>query len=215
MRRRRLRVIDIAPSFMPCRTAISEMLSVYQYRLIKILLFSGERLSRNVSMAFVSSFWSNACPTSSLPDTRSESSSKTTGNSPPPRLSAVLCLYRLNDKLRTIYQRNVDRMLGLCGGMEFHAFKYVSFTHSSASSLLPNMLLAIEVQYLPYLSAVAGIACSFLSQYNWTIFASSISVHLTFRFTLSPIYTTFELKSHIFFQIFFYPIIPQCSTIWA
>ena len=29
-------------------------------------------------------------------------------------------------------------MLGLCGGMEFHAFKYVSFTHSSASSLLPN-----------------------------------------------------------------------------
>ena len=138
-------VIDTAPSFMPCRTAISEMLSVYQYRLIKILLFSGERLSRNVSMAFVSSFWSNACSTSSLPDTRSESSSKTTGSSPPPRLSAVLCLYRLNDKLRTIFPRNVDRMLGLCGGMEFHAFKYVSFTHSSASSL-PNMFLAIEVQ---------------------------------------------------------------------
>lgn len=90
-------------------------------------------------MAFVSSFWSNACPTSSLPDTRSESSSKTTGNSPPPRLSALLCLYRLNDKFRTIFPRNVDRMLGLCGGMEFHAFKYVSFTHSSASSLLPNM----------------------------------------------------------------------------
>ena len=54
-----------------------------------------------------------------------------------------------------------------------------------------------------------------VSQYNWTIFPSSISVHLTFKLTLSPIYTTFELKSHIFFQIFFYPIIPQCSTIWA
>src|SRR5699024_12312043 len=95
----RLRVIDTAPSFILCRTAISEMLSVYQYRLIKMLLFFGDRRFKNVSMAFVSSFWSNACSTSSLPDTRSESSSRTTGNSPLPRLSAVLCLYLLNDKI--------------------------------------------------------------------------------------------------------------------
>ena len=116
---------------------------------------------------------------------------------PPHRLPAVMYLYRLSDRFLVIFPRKTERTLGLYGGIALHAFIYVSLTHSSASSLLLSIFSAIEAQYLPYWSAVAASACSFLSQYNWTISASSIVfTSLTSISALSLIYTTFEFKSY-------------------
>ena len=60
-----------------------------------------------------------------------------------------------------IFPRNADRIVGIVGGIEFHVLKYVSLTHSSASSLLPRIFFAIEVQYFPYFFAVADNAVSY------------------------------------------------------
>ena len=37
-------------------------------------------------------------------------------------------------------QQYVDKLLGRCGGIDFHAPRYVSFTHSFASSLSCRIL---------------------------------------------------------------------------
>ena len=70
----------------------------------------------------------------------------------------------LKARFLAILPRKVESIAGLCGGIEFQAFIYVSFTHSSASSALPNMLFAMDLQYPPYLSDVTDIASGFLSQ---------------------------------------------------
>ena len=99
------------------------------------------------------------------------------GASPQPLLVAWSRLYLFNDKFLTIFPTNAAKTRGLCGGIAFHAFRYVSLTHSSASSLLPSMFMAIEVQYLPYLFCISGIARSFRSQHKRTISASSTESH--------------------------------------
>ena len=45
-------------------------------------------------------------------------------------------------------------------GMEFHARRYVSLTHSSASEALAKMLQEIFLQYFPYFASVSVMACS-------------------------------------------------------
>jgi hypothetical protein len=56
------------------------------------------------------------------------------------------------------------------------------------------------VQYLPYLSAVAGIACSSLSQYNCTIFRSSMVFHLTFNYPFHLYTQLLNLNLTTFFE---------------
>ena len=125
---------------------MSETLSKYQYLQTKTPLLPGERPPRKVSMALTSSLRDSSFSTLSVSDTSCAASSSTAAASPPPRLCAVLYLYRFSDRLRVSFPRKVHRLPGLCGGMEFHALMYVSLTHSSASSALPSMFCAIEVQ---------------------------------------------------------------------
>ena len=80
---------------------------------LNILLFSGDNVSRNESIAFVNSLYSISCSTLFLPETHSLNSSNTANISLPPRLSALLCLYLLNDKFLVILPRKVDSILGL------------------------------------------------------------------------------------------------------
>ena len=71
----------------------------------------------------------------------------------------------------------------------FHVPRYVSFTHSSASSLLFNMLPATFIQTDPYFFDSSMIACSERSKNNSIILLSSK------RFTIlsaSPIHYGFE-----------------------
>lgn len=185
-------------SVIPNRDAITGIQSKYQYRLTKIPLLSVGNSFKKVFIVFTSSLRSISCSTLSVPDTISAISSKTAETSPPPRLVAVMYLYRFNDRFLVIFPRNADKILGLCGGMVFHALMYVSLTHSSASSLLFSIFSAIEAQYLPYLSAVTVIACSFLSQYSWTICASSIGITSLSYLPFHLLYTTFGLKSYTY-----------------
>ena len=83
--------------------------------------FSAGSWARNPSMAFSSSLRSISCSTGSASDTSSASSSRTAGAVPPPRLPAVLYLYRLRDTFLVSFPRKADRMLGRWGGMAFHA----------------------------------------------------------------------------------------------
>ena len=54
------------------------------------------------------------------------------------------------DRLRTIRPKNPGRLPGRWGGMAFQALWKVSLTHSSASSRLPSMFIAMARQYGPY-----------------------------------------------------------------
>ena len=50
------------------------------------------------------------------------------------------------NKFLVILPRNAFKIFGLVGGIEFHVFKYVSFTHSFESSRLYRILFAIVLQ---------------------------------------------------------------------
>ena len=120
---------------------------------------------------------------------------------------AVTSLWHIEGRLKDLidYVENPDKTVPKGTEDFFNVFSYVQ-----------NPVKTENGEYVSAVNCLKETALQqMISQYNWTIFASSISVHPTFEFTLSPIYTTFELKSHTFFQISFYPIIPQCSTILA
>ena len=80
--------------------------------------------------------------------------------------SAFIFLYKSKATFLVILPMNVLSTAGLFGGIEFHVLRYVSLKHSSASSLFPNIFIAIVLQYLPYFSDVALIAFSSLSKYS-------------------------------------------------
>ena len=64
----------------------------------------------------------------------SSSSLSATSNWPPPRLPVPFLRRRSIERFLVIFPRYADRRSGMCGGIEFHARIYVSFTHSSESS---------------------------------------------------------------------------------
>ena len=61
-------------------------------------------------------------------------------------LDAFLEFILLIARFLVIFPRNADKTFGYCGGMASQAFIYVSFTHSSLSSLSDRILIAIFIQ---------------------------------------------------------------------
>ena len=94
--------------------------------------------------------------------------------------------------------RYADSDEGLCGGIEFQAARYVSFTLSSQSCSFERMLYAILNRYLPYLFCVSFNAHSSLCQYSSIILSSCIKFPPFLIRRLTHIYRQKSLKVSIF-----------------
>ena len=101
---------------------------------------------------------------------------------------------------------NVGR---LSGGIAFHAARYVSFTHSSASGSHFKMLFAILLQVEPYFAASSAIACSVRAKNSSMIFTSSNKVS-----TSSPMYYGSGGQSYRSEGKFHTFIIVHCNSIF-
>lgn len=123
-----------------CSAAIAFTGIIYQYLCIKIIRFSGSRQKRKSLRACLSVLLSEISSVVTPDDTHSASSSRTAAVCPEPLLSAVFSKNLLSERLRVILPRNADSFFGYCGGIAFHAFISVSFTHSSQSSFTASML---------------------------------------------------------------------------
>ena len=123
-----------------CSAAITLIGIIYQYLCIKIIRFSGSRQMRKSLRACLSVLLSEISSVVTPDDTHSASSSRTAAVCPEPLLSAVFSKNLLSERLRVILPRNADSFFGFCGGIAFHAFISVSFTHSSQSSFTASML---------------------------------------------------------------------------
>jgi len=66
--------------------------------------------------------------------------------------------------LRQMRARNAKSASGRCGGMAFHAPRYVSLTHSSASSASGRMRPESVWSFAPYFSSVSCTALSLRAQ---------------------------------------------------
>ena len=122
---------------------IAEMGSRYQYRHIKTLRSTRGRPITKLSIVFFNSAASTSCSTSLLAGIQSDNSSKAKIISPPPRFSALRDLHLSMEIRRVIFPKKDDSTDGRWGGMLFQAARYVSFTLSSASSVLASMLWAM------------------------------------------------------------------------
>ena len=163
---------------------------MYQYRWTKIFRSSAFIDCRKRFRHAVSTMPSSGLPSESqtepltpavplppgTPPTHSASSSSARAVSPPPRFSACFFSYRFSARFRVIFPRKAFRNPGRWGGIAFHAFIQVSFTHSSASSALYRMFQAMVPQYFPYFLSVSRIASSERSQYRSMICSSCIIV---------------------------------------
>ena len=123
-------------SLMPKLPAICLIGYRYQYRWIKMFRFCSGCSRRKRLIASTKTVSSKACSTPTADGMQSSSSDSTSSVCPKPRFSAAYRLNQLSDRFRTIFPRYAESFSGRLGGMESHAFKYVSFTHSEASSLL-------------------------------------------------------------------------------
>src|SRR5699024_4534496 len=73
----------------------------------------------------------------------SSSSDRRSSATPPPRFFAFFFSKSFKDKFRVILPKKILNLFGRAGGIASHTRKSVSFTHSSASSLLRKIRNAI------------------------------------------------------------------------
>ena len=69
----------------------------------------------------------------------------------PFRLAALFQSSLPKAKKRQIFAKYAKKCSGFVGGIVSHAFRYVSFTHSCASSLFRTIFVAKPVSRVPYL----------------------------------------------------------------
>ena len=151
-----LTLLSVKPLF----PAISEIEAAYQYRLRNMSLSVLPKLSSMLRIAAFSSRIPISFSTSAPGSSVSASSSSTAGISPPPRLRLLPSRSRFRESHLVSFARYGARYVGRWVGMEFHADRYVSLTHSSASSAFAKMLYEIVRQYEPYFAAVWDMASS-------------------------------------------------------
>ena len=147
---------------------------MYQYLRIKILLFSAGRSFRKALIVSRRTTLSADQASARGSATHSASSSRTAPVSPLPLFRACSFSRRFRERFLVIFPKNAFRIFGIVGGMAFQARSHVSLTHSSVSSISPNMLYAILPQYRPYFASDSVTACSLRLKYSSMISRSSI-----------------------------------------
>lgn len=110
---------------------------------------------------------------------------------------------RLSEMWRVMRARNAYRYsFGSCGGMAFHACRYVSFSHSSAVCMSCTIPCDSARRRPPYFSAVWRIAASSRAKYRSIMVVSSkaSSPFLVILKALHPNKHRFRRVGYTFFQ---------------